>query len=105
MGGWPWINERLGVAFKHPNVFVSPDIYFFALAGNRYVEAIGGPLQDQFLFASAFPLRALVQTVRECQKFSIGEGATRKFFSENAHRLLGTHKSWARQHGDGLGRF
>ncbi len=88
-GGWPWIDETLGVAFKHPNVFVSPDIYFFAPGGKRYVEAISGPLQGQFLFATAFPLRPLVQTVRECQKFSIDEGAKSKFFSENARRLLG----------------
>jgi predicted TIM-barrel fold metal-dependent hydrolase len=96
-GGWPWINETLAVAFKHPNVFIPPDIYFFAPGGTRYVEAIGGPLQDQFLFASAFPLPAPVQTVRECQKFSIGRGARRKFFSENAGRLLGVHEAGPRR--------
>jgi hypothetical protein len=58
-----WIDETLGVAFKAS-------------------ECLRGPLQDQFLFATAFPLRPLVQTVRGRQKFSIGEGAKSKFFSE-----------------------
>jgi predicted TIM-barrel fold metal-dependent hydrolase len=88
-GGWPWIDETLGVAFKHPNVYVSPDIYFFAPGGHRYIDAMNGALQDQFLFASAFPLRPLVQTARECQTFSIADRVKSKFFSENACGLLG----------------
>ena len=31
-GGWPWVNEMIAVAWKHPNVFIemggiSPNIY------------------------------------------------------------------------------
>jgi len=88
-GAWPWIDETLGVAFKHPNVYVSPDIYFFAPGGTRYVDAINGALQDQFLFATAYPLRPLVQTRSDCLAFPLTKTAAAKFFSENAKRLLG----------------
>jgi len=88
-GAWPWIDETLGVAFKHPNVYVSPDIYLFAPGGARYVDAINGALQDQFLFATAFPLRPLVQTVADCRAFPLRAETAAKFFAGNAKRLLG----------------
>ena len=88
-GAWPWIEETLGVAFKHANVYVSPDIYFFAPGGDRYVDAVNGVLQDQFLFATAFPLRPLQQTVADCRAFSLKPEAAAKFFAGNAKRLLG----------------
>lgn len=89
-GCWPWIQETLGVAFKHPNVFISPDIYFFAPSSSAYIEAIDGALQDQFLFATAYPLRPLVQTVQDCRAFSLAPSVAEKFFSLNARSLLGT---------------
>jgi hypothetical protein len=88
-GAWPWIEQTLGVAFKHPNVFVSPDIYFFAPGGGAYVDAVNGALQEQFLFATAYPLRPLGQTVRDCRAFPFDAGAAEKFFSGNARGLLG----------------
>jgi hypothetical protein len=87
-GAWPWIEQTLGVAFKHPNVFVSPDIYLFAPGGAAYVDAIGGALQDQFLFATAYPLRPLGQTVLDCRRFPLAKDAAAKFFSQNARGLL-----------------
>jgi predicted TIM-barrel fold metal-dependent hydrolase len=88
-GAWPWIEATLGVAFKHPNVFVSPDIYFFAPGGAAYVNAINGALKEQFLFATAYPLRPLGQTVRDCGAFPLAADAAQKFFSGNARGLLG----------------
>jgi hypothetical protein len=87
-GAWPWIDEIHGVAFKHPNVYLSPDLYFFAPGGARYAEAINGALQDQFLFATAYPLRPLIQTAADCRAFGLPKDVAAKFFSENARRLL-----------------
>lgn len=88
-GAWPWVEQTLGVAFKHPNVFISPDLYFFAPGGKGYVDAINGALQDQFLFATAYPLRPLDQTVADCRAFPLKKDVAAKFFSENARGLLG----------------
>lgn len=88
-GAWPWIEGTLGVAFKHPNVFVSPDIYLFAPGGAAYVVAMRGALQDQFLFATAYPLRPLGQTVSDCREFHLEGDVAQKFFYKNARRLLG----------------
>jgi uncharacterized protein len=92
-GAWPWIDEVLGVAFKHPNVFLSPDLYFFAPGGSRYVDAIAGALEDQFLFATAYPLRPLVQTAAQCRAFPLAKAVADKFFSHNAEQLLGIRRA------------
>jgi predicted TIM-barrel fold metal-dependent hydrolase len=89
-GAWPWIDEMLGVAFKHANVYVSPDLYFFAPGGDRLAAAVGGVLRDQFLFATAYPLRPLAQTVEDCEKFPIDDECAATFFRDNALTLLPT---------------
>jgi len=88
-GAWPWIDEMLGVAYKHPNVFVSPDMYLFTLGTARYVEAINGALREQMLFASAYPLRPLREAVDACTELPLEANSRDSFMGENAARLLG----------------
>ena len=88
-GGYPFMQEVLGVAFKHPNLFVSPDMYVFAPGGAAYIEAANGALRDQMLFASAYPLRPMVQTVRDTEKLEMSTTAREAYMNGNARTLLG----------------
>ena len=48
-GGWPWIQETAGVAFKHPTSLFHP-ISIFLLQEHRDIsDAVDGALQDRFL--------------------------------------------------------
>ena len=39
-GGWPWVQEVLHVAFRRPNIYISPDMYLFNMPGwQDYVTA------------------------------------------------------------------
>jgi predicted TIM-barrel fold metal-dependent hydrolase len=87
-GCYPYIQEILGVALKHPNVYVSPDMYIFAPGGNAYVEAANGVLKDQMIFGSAYPLMPLVQTVEDTRKLSFSADALAKYFLTNGAALL-----------------
>lgn len=88
-GGWPWVDEVIGVAFKHTNVYVSPDLYLFAPGAARYVEAANGALREQMLFATAYPLRPLGQTVEDCRSLPFAPEARERFMWRNAAALLG----------------
>jgi len=56
-GGWPWVNEILHLAFRRPNLFVSPDMYLVNMPGmDDYIRAANGFLADRFLYASSYPL-------------------------------------------------
>lgn len=55
-GGWPWVEAAIHLAFKAPNVYLSPDIYALHAAGGRnYLEAANYMLYDKFLYGSAYP--------------------------------------------------
>ena len=87
-GCWPYVTEIVGVAFRHSNVYVSPDIYMFVPGADVYVEAANGFMAEQFLFGTAFPLRPLEQTVEDFRNLGIKEANLEKAFYKNAARLL-----------------
>lgn len=55
-GNWPWVTEILHVAFRRPNLYLSPDMYLVNMPGmDDYVRAANGFLADRFIYASSFP--------------------------------------------------
>ncbi len=88
-GFWPNVDGILQVAFRHENVFVSPDMYTFQAGGGRYVEAANGFLRDQFLFGSSFPFRPMRQGVEDFRALGLSEESLAAGLGGNAARLLG----------------
>ena len=42
-GNWPWVSEILHVAFRRPNVYLSPDMYLYNMPGmDDYLRAANG---------------------------------------------------------------
>ncbi|MHB8619210.1 MAG: amidohydrolase family protein [Chloroflexota bacterium] len=87
-GGWPWVHEILHVAFRRPNLLLSPDMYLFGMAGWRdYVDAGNGYLQDRFLFGTAYPFVPLKEGLQRFRELFRPE-VLPKLTSENARRVL-----------------
>ena len=54
--GWPWVEAAVRLAFKAPNVYLSPDIYALHAAGAQsYIEAANYMLREKILYGSAYP--------------------------------------------------
>lgn len=88
-GSWPDVTRMIAVALKHPNVYISPDTYQFRPGSLLYVEAANGFLEDQYLFGTAYPMRALKPFVEEFKKLPFTPEAMDKALGGNARRLLG----------------
>ncbi len=89
-GGWPWVTEILGVAYRRQNVYLSPDQYMFNLPGwQEYVQAANFYLQDRFLFATSYPFLPLVESVEHYKKLPFRPEVLEKTLYQNAARLLG----------------
>ena len=88
-GAWPYVNEVIAIAFKHPNVYVSPDIYHFTPGAKAYVEAANGFMADQLLFGTAYPIRPLNQTVEDFEKLGLKAEPLEKALWKNGRALLG----------------
>lgn len=87
-GFWPRIDDMLAVAFRHENVFVSPDMYVFAPGGGRYVEAANGFLGAQFLFGTSYPFRPLGQSLADFRALPLTEAARAAALWDNPRRLF-----------------
>ncbi|MBI2321530.1 MAG: amidohydrolase [Chloroflexi bacterium] len=87
--GWPYVEAALGLALKRPNVYLSPDLYGFDMPyADALFEAACGYLQDQYLFASAYPLYPLKPAVEKTAAGLRSDAVREKALHANAARLL-----------------
>lgn len=88
-GGWPWVLEMLGVAFRRPNVWISPDHYAVNLPGvHHWVEAANGFLRDRLLFGSAYPFLPLDGALASYRAMGFHADVLDGVLGHNAERLL-----------------
>ncbi len=96
LGGWPWVPEMVGVARRHPNVYVD-------LAAHRpahipkpgsgwemMLQFANTLLQDRMLFATSWVTLGLTpkQVVDEFADLPIRDGVRHKWMGGNAAKLL-----------------
>jgi len=68
-------------------LYISPDMYNFFPGGELYINSIT-KLQDQFIFASAYPIAGLKESVDESLKFPLSKDVMQKYMYVNAARPL-----------------
>ncbi len=88
-GFYPRVAEILTVALRNENVFISPDMYMFSPGGRLYIEAANGFLQDQYLFGTSYPFRAMSQSVTDLHSIGLHDSVLEKVRSSTARKLLG----------------
>lgn len=88
-GYWPNVQQLLGVAFRHENVYLVPDMYLFLPGSEVLVQAANGFLADQLLFGSSYPFRPIGQSIEDAQRLGFSDGVLEKFFYANARKVLG----------------
>jgi len=86
-GGYPRILDVLALGVKHPNLYISPDIYCFFPGGRLYIDAIS-QLPDQFLFATAYPFGTFKESLDLTYDFPLTPEVMDKYLYANAARLL-----------------
>lgn len=92
-GGWPWVNEMVAVAWKHPNVYIeiggiSPKYISKPGTGWELFLTYGNSiLQDQILFATD-SLIPHERVVRELEMLPLKEHIKEKLLYKNAMRIL-----------------
>lgn len=85
---WPYINEIIFEVKTHKNVYLVPDMYMVNSPGdNDYITAANYLLQDKMIFASAYPLLPLEETINFLKK-KLRNEVWEKFFYSNAAKVL-----------------
>ncbi|WP_342723798.1 amidohydrolase family protein [Bradyrhizobium sp. B097] len=92
--GWPWVEELLGVAWKHPTLFiglvmVKPKLLAVANSGYESLLQYGRTvLKDRIIFGSGFPRLSPGQAVREVDELSMPDEIKDLWLYQNAKRFL-----------------
>ena len=85
--GYPRQTEALALAFLHPGVTLCTDIYTFLPGGEIYQKNID-MLQDQFVFATAFPYGNMKEGVDQTLALPMSDQAMQKYLYDNSARLM-----------------
>lgn len=87
--GWPWVLQILGVAFRRPNIYLSPDMYMVNMPGaSDYVEAANGFLRERLFFGSSYPFLPLDEAVAYYTRLPFKPDVLSAVMGGNAARLL-----------------
>ncbi len=95
-GGWPWVPELIGVARRHPNVFIDTSSHrpkYIAVPGSGFEMLLqfgNTLLQDQVVFGSGVGDLGLPigQVVREMKALPLKDAVKEKWLYGNTQRLF-----------------
>lgn len=88
-GNWPWVHQILHIAFRRPNLYLSPDYLLANMPGmDDYVKAADSWLADRILYASAFPFAPIKEYLEWFRRLPIRPENMKLITYENASRLL-----------------
>jgi predicted TIM-barrel fold metal-dependent hydrolase len=99
-GGYPYIQEVLGLAAKWPQLHLSADVYMFWPNGFLYAMNLER-IPEQLVFGSAFPFCDMNTYVDETFKLQkehdVSDATMEKYLYSNAARLLKVNEPRARK--------
>lgn len=93
--GWPWIEELIGVAWRHPTVHIGvvavrPKLLAMEDSGYRPLLTYGSKLlQDRIITGTSFPMQPVQQAYDEFTALPLPDAVRRKWMHDNAVRFLG----------------
>ena len=92
-GGWPYVTEICGVAYRHTNVYLIPDLYLNLArtpGSSGYLEAAQFYLSRRLLYASSYPVRPMGQSLEQFRNLPFEDDDVReRCLGQNAADLLG----------------
>lgn len=86
--GWPWHNELIGLALRHPNLFVMTSAWSPRYYPAEMVDFIKGRGRGRVIYASDHPLVDAGRCLRELEDLGIAPDAAGEFLNGVAERLF-----------------
>jgi predicted TIM-barrel fold metal-dependent hydrolase len=86
--GWPWHHEMIGMAWKHPNIYIGLDAYapkHWPPEIVHYANTFG---QDKVIFGSDWPVIDPERAMDEIHLHDFRPGPLRKVLRDNAYRIF-----------------
>lgn len=85
--GWPWTEEMISVAYKHPNVYIGSDAYAPAYWPKEFVRYIDSWGRQKVLFGTDFPVIDPERAITEIADLGLRLASQQRFLRNNAIEL------------------
>ena len=86
---WPWVEEAIALASKHPNVYMGTSAYAPKYWPPELVRFIDSRGRDKVMWGTDYPLIMHKRSLAEIEALGLREEAKRKLLRENAVRVFG----------------
>lgn len=87
--GWPWVEEAIALAWKHPNVFIGTSAYAPKYWQPELVKFINSRGQDKVMWATDYPLIEHKESLDQVRALGLKPQAEQKLLRDNAMRVFG----------------
>lgn len=93
--GWPWVQELIAAAWRHPNLYIGvlavrPRLLAKAHSGYEPLLQYGRTiLKEKIIFGSAFPMMPVEAAFAELDTLDLDAETRRLWVHDNAARVLG----------------
>lgn len=94
--GWPWTDEMIALAWKHPNVYIDSSAHAPRRFEPQFLRYLKGPGRDKCLFGTDYPLLTFERCISDIRALELEDEVERKFLGENAMRVYGISREDAR---------
>ena len=85
--GWPWVEEMISVAWKHPNVYIGSDAFAPKYWKPEFVQFINSWGQNKVLFGTDYGVIDNERAMAEIEELGLKRESKRKFLRDNAVRV------------------
>jgi predicted TIM-barrel fold metal-dependent hydrolase len=85
--GWPWTEEMLAVAYKHPNVYIGTDAYTPRHWDPKLIHFIDKWQPHKVLFGTDYPVIDLEQARTEIEALGLKDSSKAMLLRDNTIRL------------------
>ncbi len=86
--GWPWVEEAIAMAWKHPNVFLGTSAYAPKYWKPEMVKFINSHGQDKVMWGTDFPLIDHAESLGQIDELGLRETSKAKLLHDNAARVF-----------------
>jgi len=93
--GWPWVEEAIAVAWKHPNVYLGSDAHSPRYWKPEFIHYLKTRGRDKIIFGTDWPILEFRRTREEIDALDLPEDVKRKLLRENAYRVYNLSESTA----------
>lgn len=81
--GWPWVEEMISVAYKHPNVYIGSDAYAPAYWDQKFIHFIDSWGSRKVIFGTDYPVVDPERARADIEKLAIRPESKRRFLRDN----------------------